>query len=371
MMKIAFLYIAEAYQCYHGATIALELATRHGIDITNYYNDPETPHHLERVRLAAGAPAAPCLPLHRSKFTTLMQSIRSLGMFKNLVLRDNVAELNHYDAIVTVEDTVASARSLGITHPRLIYGPHGCGDRARGFTDEVRAFDYVLLPGEKSARRMLKSGLIQPDNHTVIGSVKLETCAMLHRADGPLFSIPRPTVLYNAHKARGLSSWGRFIEPMLELFGRQSTFNLIVAPHTKMFRRRSHAVRKRWNTRTTPGILIDTGSDRCVDMTYTSAADIYVGDVSSQVYEFLITPRPCVFLNAHGIDWRNNPDFAHWHLGDVVDDPKDLMAIIHAAPARHAIYRDRQVEMASRSLGNRSPGAARRGADAILDFIRS
>ena len=69
-------------------------------------------------------------------------------------------------------------------------------------------------------------------------------------------------------------------------------------------------------------ILIDTGSERCVDMTYTSAADIYVGDVSSQVCEFLETPRPCVFLNAHQIDWQNNPDFAHWHFGDVVDDPR-------------------------------------------------
>lgn len=371
MLNVAFLYIAESYQCYHAAAIALELAQCGGVNITNFYNDPETPHHLERVRLAMNAPAMDYRPLRRSLPTAAMQSIRILGMFKDMVLRDNAAELNRYDAIVTVEDTVCSARKFGITRPRLIYIPHGCGDRARGFTSEVKAFDHVLLPGQKSAQRMLDGGLVRPDNHTIIGSVKLETCAMLPRAEAFPFTAQRPTVLYNAHKARGLSSWGRFIEPMLEQFASQSDYNLVVAPHTKMFRRRAQSVRDRWNARSGPGIVIDTGSNRCVDMTYTSAADIYVGDVSSQVYEFLDTPRPCVFLNAHKIDWRNSPDFAHWHFGDVVDDPRDLMDAIKAAPQRHALYAARQKEMADKSLGDRIPGAAQRGADAILDILRS
>ncbi|MBO1325832.1 hypothetical protein K2X14_12855 [Acetobacter sp. TBRC 12305] len=368
-MNVAFLYIAESYQCYHSAAIALELAKCDTINVTSFYNDPETPHHLERVRAAFGAPEMDYRAMRRSWPTAAMQSLRILGMFKDMVLRDNARELNRYDAIVTVEDTVASARRLGITHPRLIYLPHGCGDRARGFTDEVRAFDHVLLPGEKSAQRMLDAGLIRADNHSVIGAVKLETCAMLPRAGQPLFAQKRPVVLYNAHKARGLSSWPRFIEPMLEQFSAQDRFNLVVAPHTKMFRRRAQSVRDRWNARSNATILIDTGSDACVDMTYTMAADIYVGDVSSQVYEFLVTPRPCVFLNAHNIDWRDNPDFAHWHLGDVIDDPRDLPAAIAAAPERHALYRARQEDMAARSLGDRTPGAARRGADAIRNFL--
>ncbi|OAJ67536.1 CDP-Glycerol:Poly(glycerophosphate) glycerophosphotransferase [Gluconobacter cerinus] len=368
MKNVAFLYIAESYQCYHAAAIALELAQSDKVNITNFYNDPETPYHLERVRYAAGAPEMEYRPLRRSLPTAAMQSIRILGMFKDMVLRDNAAELDRYDAIVTVEDTVASARRLGISSPQLIYIPHGCGDRARGFTSEVRAFDHVLLSGQKSAQRMLDNALIKPENHSVIGSVKLETCKLFPDVTR-FFSIQRPTVLYNAHKARGLSSWKRFIEPLLEQFSKQSDFNLIVAPHTKMFRRRRQSVRDSWNERSSSQILIDTGSERCVDMTYTSAVDIYVGDVSSQVYEFLETPRPCVFLNAHQIDWRNNPDFTHWHFGDVVDDPRDLLNIIRAAPERHRLYRDRQQEMADRSLGDRSPGAARRGANVIRGLL--
>lgn len=370
-MNVAFLYIAESYQCYHAAAIALELAKIDGINITNYYNDPDTPHHLERVRQAFNAPRVEYHRLQRSLPTAAMQSVRILGMFKDMVLRDNASALDRYDAIVTVEDTVASARKFGITRPRLIYSPHGCGDRARGFSREVRAFDHVLLSGQKSARRMLESGLIRPDNHAVIGAVKLETCALLSQVREPLFPVERPIVLYNAHKARGLSSWGKFIEPLLEQFAGQSDFNLVVAPHTKMFRRRNKKVRDGWNARGSDRILIDAGSDNCVDMTYTSAADIYVGDVSSQVYEFLQTPRPCVFLNAHRLDWRDNPDFAHWHLGDVIDDPRDLLEAIRAAPERHVLYRARQAEMANRSLGDRTPGAALRGAQAIRDILQS
>jgi hypothetical protein len=40
-------------------------------------------------------------------------------------------------------------------------------------------------------------------------------------------------------------------------------------------------------------ILIDTGSTRLVDMTYTLSADGYIGDVSSQIYEFSFIRAPC------------------------------------------------------------------------------
>src|ERR1700743_1797721 len=117
-MNIAFLYIAEAYQCYHGASIALELATRPGVNVVSYYNDPETSRHLERIRLAYGAPPVAYRRLQRSFPTRGMQPIRILGMFKDMVMRDNVAELDQYDAIFALEDTVASARRLGIRKPK-------------------------------------------------------------------------------------------------------------------------------------------------------------------------------------------------------------------------------------------------------------
>ena len=370
-MRIAFLYIAEAYQCYHGAAIAMELARHSGVTVVNYYNDPATPHHLSRITAAWGGPAIETRALRKSSLTRALQRMQRLGMFKDMVMRDNAAELNGYDAIFAVENTVASLRRLGVTHPRLIYSPHGFGDRARGFVPRIAAFDLVLLAGPKTAARMLEAGLVREGGYALTGSVKLETADRIDRTSTLPFNAPRRTVLYNAHKEPKLTSWQRFIEPMLAGFAADRSMNLIVAPHIKMFRRRDEGLRDQWRDRSTDNVLVDPGSDRSVDMSYAAAADIYVGDVSSQVYEFLATPRPCVFLNAHRIDWQDDPSFAHWHLGDVVDDPAEFMAAIRAASARHTLYRDRQQAMAQASLGDTSPGAAARAADAVMSFLRS
>ena len=54
------------------------------------------------------------------------------------------------------------------------------------------------------------------------------------------------------------------------------------------------------------------GSVRSIDMTYTDQASVYIGDVSSQVYEFLRRPRPCIFLNFDRTAWQGDENFAHW-----------------------------------------------------------
>ena len=350
------LYIAEAYQ-----------ARRPGVRVDTWYNDAQAPASLERIRLAYGAPP---MPLRRSTQTRALQAVRALGMIKTLTLWDNRRMLDGYDAIVAVEDTAALARRVGIRRPRLIYYPHGFGDRARGFARMASVFDKVLVPGPKTAARMLAERLVEPARLATVGPVKLETCLRLPRDPAPLFARPGPIVLYNAHKAPGLGSWPRFIEPMLSCFAAQDGMNLIVAPHIKMFRRRRAAVRAAWQRRGTERILIDLASERLLDMSYTEAADIYVGDVSSQVYEFLLRPRPCVFLNAARVAWQDDPNYAHWHLGDVVDDPAGLWQAIVDAPARHALYRARQERVARASLGEFDPAPSVRAADAILRHVR-
>lgn len=368
-MRIAFLYIAEAYQCYHGAAIALELERRPGWTVTTYYNDPETPYHLARIRAAYGVDGGDDRRLRRTFVTRALQGLKRLGMFKDLAMRDNLAALDGYDAVFAVENSVAALRRLGARRPKLIYSPHGFGDRARGFIPRIAVFDFVLLAGPKTAARMMAEGLVREGDYALTGSVKLDTAARIAAATALPFVGAGPVVLYNPHKEPKLTSWYRFIEPMLAGFAAAPDLNLIVAPHVKLFRRRSEAVRAGWCARSTGNVLVDPGSDRSVDMSYAAAADVYVGDVSSQVYEFLAEPRPCVFLNAHRIDWRDDPSFAHWHLGDVVDDPAELMAAIRAAPGRHYLYRDKQAALAAASLGDTSPGAAVRAAEAIVGFL--
>jgi hypothetical protein len=369
-LRIAVVYIAEAYQCYHGAAAALHLAAAPEVEVTSFYFDPDTPRHVDRIHRAFAAPPMRMQPLHRSPVTRLLQGARVLGSFKHLTLRDNRAVLDGFDAILTVENTVAMARGEGILRPKLIYTPHGFGDRAYAFVGRIATFDFVLLAGPKTEARMLDAGLIRAGDYALTGPIKLETAAKLALSEPQSFAEDRPIVLYNPHSQADLNSWDRFLDPMLCGFEAQRRFNLIVAPHVKMFRKRSKRARDRLEARSTAAVLIDAGSDRSVDSSYVSAAAIYVGDVSSQVYDFIADPRPCVFLDAHGIDWRSDPNYAHWHLGDVVDDPADLMAAIAAAPERHALYRQRQQDLAAATLGQREGSPSERAAEAVLAFLR-
>ena len=39
-------------------------------------------------------------------------------------------------------------------------------------------------------------------------------------------------------------------------------------------------------------------------------------------YWIKIKERPCIFINAHNIDWKNNESYTMWNYGSVVNDPK-------------------------------------------------
>ena len=158
----------------------------------------------------------------------------------------------------------------------------------------------------------------------VIGYPKFDVVPVHYKPR--LFSDDKPVVIYNPHFVAELSSWARWGTEILEYFLQQKTYNFIFAPHTNLFNRtlKPHDFPKKYCE--AKHILVDLGSEKSVDMTYTQAADIYLGDVSSQVYEFIRTPRPCLFLNAHAVDWRkeSNTLYLFWQMGPVIDQLPDL-----------------------------------------------
>jgi hypothetical protein len=371
-MRIAFVFIAEAYQCYHLAAVALELREREGVSVDVFYNDPETPHYLDRICAAYGVPPLKARRLRRDWRAWFIQLPKLLGLAKKQVLQANCSELMTFDIVVSPERILSELhREAAICGTVLAYLPHGAGDRQVAAETKAADFDLVLLPGDKDARRYLKMGYIRPGHCRVVGFPKLETVQRVQQANPGFFKSARPTVLYNPHRIRSQSSWRACIEPILADFAKQDEFNLIVAPHVKLFHRRGERVRNRWRSRSTPHILIDPGSERCMDNSYTEAADIYVGDVSSQVCEFLLRPRPCVFLNPHRLSWRDNPYFRFWTLGEVIEDVKDLLPALRRATALHPQFMEKQLAYRDECFGEIREGASRYAADSLLEFARN
>jgi len=378
---VGFLFNHDAaHQVMHAAPAAFELARRYPEIAVRLLvttdaeeaavraaagDDPETPARIERLRVP---PAA-------IRFDRLTGNAFLLKRIA--ALRANRKRLAGFDMLAAPDKTcLVLRRWLGEECPILVHTFHGAGDRAGGFQG-IAGFDYCLLPGRKYEDRLLAEGRIRPGRYAVVGYAKLEEYGALPAPE--LFASDRPSVLYTPHFDPGLSSWYRWGPAILRHFAEREDLNLIFAPHVLLFRRRWHISTEGGRPRRTPpipraareadNILIDSGSRASVDMTYTRAGDIYLGDVSSQVYEFLYRPRPCIFLNAAGAAWQGNPDFRAWQTGEVIDRLADLPAALERARAAPERYRAEQERAFAEAFDLTETPSAVRAADALAGFL--
>lgn len=374
MSHILFPYIAQPHQEFHSLPIALEMSRLYPkiqVHIASL-----TPERDGRIRILSQL-----YPKSSVTFDILempdwaRRHIARHGptpLTKIMVLFLNRNYFRRFQAIVVPERTSLYLRKMGVHEPRLIWTRHGAGDRAIGFASDVRKFDYMLMAGRKIEERMEQAGVLRKGHYTTGVYAKFDLVRRLHAGHEALFPNERPTVVYNPHFSHSLSSWPRFGMKVLEYFARQTKYNLIFAPHYRLFDTNRQKSMERLAPFTgLPHMIIDPGSDKSVDMTYTMAADLYMGDVSSQVGEFLIKPRPCLFLDAHGTQWQGNPNYESWTLGPVVDNLDTLGTTLDNAFLSHANFLDRQKEYIGDTFGFAEPTeTAAKGAKSIIDFLK-
>lgn len=268
-----------------------------------------------------------------------LRPLAKAGLGKILALATWSGHLARARVLLCAERTSTILRRLRPDCPPIVHIPHGAGDRAVGFEPRFKLFDQVLVAGNKDRDRLIASGLVAPEDCLVAGPIKL--AAILERgiARPPLFDNARPTILFNPHFSKKHSSLDSFGRQLAEAVRKDGRYNLVIAPHARMAKSWSKRRRRSWQALAETGrIIVDLGSPRCNDMTYTLGADLYIGDVSSQVYEFLIRPRPCLFVDAKGIDWQGSEDYAMWHFGEVVAPDCAPIAAIDRAFAQHGAY---------------------------------
>ena len=292
---------------------------------------------------------------------------------KKMVLASNLDFFRSLDALVAPERHCMMLRTKwGLDDLRMIHARHGAGDREGGFDDKSGAFDFTLLPGQKYIDRLNEIECLRPGTYAAVGWPKFEVVRGLNPDKLRLFDNDNPVVVYNPHFDQRVSSWNPMGLDVLDFFAENSNYNLIFAPHVVLFKRfvrHMGYLPKKYHG--IPNILIDTGSQASADMTYILNSDIYLGDVSSQVYEFLLEPRPCIHLNGHHVDWQGNPNYFHFTLGQVVDDVRnELGPAIERAFETHKLYLDEQRRAFAYTFYSEPDStAAQRGADVIARFL--
>ena len=308
---------------------------------------------------------------------------RSLGALlpaaKLLMYGDNLDFFRALDVLVVAEKTSLILKTrYGLDRLKIVHTRHGAGDRAIGFDPASARFDHVLVSGAKIRDRLVAEAGVDPASISVVGYPKFEV-AVREETSGPLPRDGRPVVLYNPHVSPHLSSWYAMGRQVLDWFVRHDEYQLIFAPHVMLFERRfvltidklrvDRPGRLADRYLRAPNIHVDLGSSASTDMTYTSCADIYLGDVSSQLYEFIARPRPCVFLDAHNVDWRGDADFAQWRAGPVIGDVADLgPALLDAQARQEAVYGPEQERLFRYSFDLAAEPSSQRAARAVAEI---
>jgi len=274
------------------------------------------------------------------------------------------------DAIIVVERTSTILRYISRKLPPLIHIPHGAGDRAKSYDSRIRHFDHVLVAGEKDKNRMISLGLVTPENCHVTGYIKPYAVKQLNPNRPSFFNNANPTVLYNPHFATKLSSWTEFGKPLLDAFAKHKDFNFIVAPHIRLFSKAEDTEKAAILAfEEFDNIHVDLGSEQSTDMSYTRAADIYLGDVSSQVYEFLSEPKPCIFIANADVNWQGNPDYAHWRYGPVCHSAAEVMTALNEAAQTLPNYAKAQAEGCRAAKGDPDWNPIERAARIVSDIL--
>ncbi len=299
---------------------------------------------------------------------------------KLLIYRDNLEFFRGLDILVVAEKTSLILKSrYGLDKLAIIHTRHGAGDRAIGFDKASAGFDHVLCSGRKIRERLISEAGVAPEAITIVGYPKFDLARdkPAHR----FLPTTEKAVLYNPHPSPHLSSWYRHGIDVLDKFVDEPRYGMIFAPHVMLFQRsfvvtidklrinRAGTIPQRFLRG--DNMKFDLGSRASTDMTYTLGSDIYLGDASSQVYEFLLHPRPCIFLNSNRYAWAGDPNFRHWEAGEVIVHPDQLPgALARAGELHETRYRAVQEEMFAESFDITALPSSVRAAAAIVDFAQ-
>jgi hypothetical protein len=353
MLRIGFLAISQAHQFLHWLPAALRLAREPGVEVTVLATSKAG---IDLIRS--------CDPDGLLRIRKLwVPSLRPDGLFsppkRRLALLMHFNEIRKYPVLVTTETTSSLLYRLPGFTSRIIHLKHGAGDREGGYNPKHKHFDLTLVNGEKDKQRLIERGLADENNCLVVGYAKYE---LVRPVEAPASG--QPMALYNPHFDEELGSWFRHGPAVVKAMEQIANWDFVVAPHVKL----KGGPRVKTNA---PNVVIDMGSRRSIDMSYTELASVYIGDISSQVYEFLRSPRPCIFLNLDRIDWQKSENYTHWRLGQVIERIEDLGPALDRAAELQPSFETDQVAATRRSIDTSPEPASERQARAILDFARS
>lgn len=248
--------------------------------------------------------------------------------------------------------------------PPFVLTVHGTGTWERGKPNRLTAAHRVLMPSPLHWDHNVAQG-VAADRLAVTGYAKAHFTPSLTKAD--VFGNDRPTLLYAPSWRPARSSWPKWGRALVAMLMKRTDWNVILAPHQRLFEKDKDAIAVLRAAAAAPHIHIDYDSFAMVDGSYTKMADVYVGDTSSQIVEFLAKPKPCVMMRPEGLEWVEENSGDYWRCGEIVSELSDFGAALDRAFDRHIDFLPHQSQFAASALGDVSAAGMARAVDILAD----
>ncbi|MXO86287.1 hypothetical protein GRI38_09625 [Altererythrobacter aurantiacus] len=299
-----------------------------------------------------------------------------------------LARLRSHECIFAASDAVISTERTCLRvkqrldpqiAPIFVRVPHGTGDRSVTFHPDHRRFDLSLVAGPKIKEQLVANG-VDATKIEVTGYPKFENIDL--EARPKFFDNTRPTFVYNPHFDPHLSSWYDEGPELLHWFASDAgqAYNLIFAPHVMLFRKTIHVSPEYKVGRLRPeipeealaasNILVDIDGPRLFDMSYMLAADAYIGDASSQLYEFIVRPRPVFLLDPNGaLQSQGEAALPFLQVGERVATTSELITALGDWKTIGKRDRERQMQLVAHTFALSDTPASERAANAIAKAI--
>ena len=330
MAKIVFVYLEEPYFIFHSIGLAIELARRKENEVSILFNSrnerdikqilPKN-HSIKLTRVTP--PWIIQLPLYLEMKLNYRKSI--FKKYKATLAQQDVFISSLYNDLI-IREVIAPNKI------KMVYTAHGPANGPYCFNDLVKQFDFFFCASKKEAEIRREMGQVKANNYCIGGYLKLDA-AQPKKLN--VFHDNREVILYNPHWDKKLSSFFKYGFDILDFFKDHPTMNLIFAPHALLTKRNFLLRRRLKRYEKHANIHMDFGSNRSHDFSYVAAADVYLGDVSSQALEFcLLEPRKCIFID---VKQNKGTRYISWGLGDVYANG---FSIAHALNQIDASYDD-------------------------------
>lgn len=285
--------------------------------------------HLSKLKKAVVAVAKKYhltmfLPIARKVFTSLRKN-------KNNKLDDFSAFYKRNADFFLKHDIIFTTELKGCVpfegFPKLVWLLHGIISNDNPFYKNWNC-DLVVSP-QIGLIEKLRERTSFPHDSIIYTNAYLKYDLIKLQQSNEIINITQQkkyTVLYNPHwdNGSGQSSWFKYGIEILDFFYNRRDINLIFAPHISLAKFYDIQIPSKYTF--CENIKIDLSSENLVRGTYISQTDCYLGDVSSQYFEFILC-KPnidAIFFNVAGFDWHASPVYSYWNDGVVINDVKSL-----------------------------------------------